>query len=81
MSPAAVKEMAILSQRDRDSLVAKAEAFASDPVAPHPWASPLRGMADRIRIRQGNFRGIMLILRSQETVVLERVAHRREVYR
>jgi len=61
-------------------LIAKAEAFASDPFAPHPWAMPLRGAPDRIRIRQGDLRGIMLVVRSTETVVLERVAHRREVY-
>jgi mRNA-degrading endonuclease RelE of RelBE toxin-antitoxin system len=81
VSPAAVKALASLSQRDRDALIAKAEAFANEPFAPHPWASPLRGAADRIRIRQGDFRGIVLILQTRETVVLERVGHRREVYR
>jgi mRNA-degrading endonuclease RelE of RelBE toxin-antitoxin system len=41
----------------------------------------LRGAPDRVRIRQGDQRAIMLTLRARDTVILERVAHRREVYR
>jgi mRNA-degrading endonuclease RelE of RelBE toxin-antitoxin system len=81
VSPAAVKELASLPRRECDALIAKAEAFAAEPFASHPWASPLRGAADRVRIRQGDLRAIVLILRTRETVVLERVANRREVYR
>jgi mRNA-degrading endonuclease RelE of RelBE toxin-antitoxin system len=81
VSPAALKEMAGLSRPERDALIAKAEAFAADPFAPHPWAAPLRGAPDRVRIRQGDQRAIMLTLRARDTVILERVAHRREVYR
>jgi mRNA-degrading endonuclease RelE of RelBE toxin-antitoxin system len=76
-----MKEMASLPRRDCEALITKAEAFAGDPFASHPWASPLRGAADRVRIRQGDLRAVVLILRASETVVLERVANRREVYR
>ena len=69
ISPDAVKQMASLPRRDRDALIAKAETFASDPFAAHPWASPLRGK-DRVRIRQGDWRGVMLLLRTVDTVVL-----------
>lgn len=81
VSPAAAKEMAVMSPRDRDALIAKVGAFAADPFAPHPWAVPLSGEHDRIRIRQGDWRGVVLIQRPQEIVILERVGHRREVYR
>lgn len=81
VSPVALRELASLPGHDRDGLLAKAESFATDPFAPHPWASPLRGTADRVRIRQGDWRGVMLLLRARDTIVLERVAHRREVYR
>ena len=65
-----------MSRRDRQRL----EAFAAEPFAPHPWATRLQG-EDRVRIRQGDWRGVLLIVREQDAVVLERVAHRREVYR
>jgi mRNA-degrading endonuclease RelE of RelBE toxin-antitoxin system len=81
VSPMAARDLASLNRRDRDALIRKAEVFAARPFEAHPWASPLRGAADRARIRQGDWRAVMLIVRSQNTVVLERVAHRREVYR
>ena len=81
VSPAAVRELASLNRRDRNALVRKAEAFAAQPFASHSWASPLRGMTDRIRVRQGDWRAVLLVVRAWDTVVLERVRHRREVYR
>jgi mRNA-degrading endonuclease RelE of RelBE toxin-antitoxin system len=81
VSPMAARDLASLNRRERDALIRKAEAFAAEPFAVHPWASPLRGSADRARIRQGDWRAVMLIVRSRDTVVLERVAHRQEVYR
>lgn len=94
VSPAALRELALLPRQDRDNLLSKAETFAADPFAAHPWATTLRGMADRVRIRQGDWRGVMLLVRASETAVLERVApspkrspiawgpqYRREAYR
>ena len=81
VSPAAVKDMIVMSQRDSDALIAKAEGFAEDPFGPHSWAVPLSGERDRVRIRQGDWRGVVLIQRARDTVILERVGHRREIYR
>jgi len=81
VSPTAIKELASLNRRDRDALIGKAEAFAAEPFAAHSWASPLRGMIDRVRIRQGDWRAVLLIVRAGDTVVLEQVRHRREAYR
>src|SRR5207245_72373 len=51
VSPTAIKELASLNRRDRDALIGKAEAFAAEPFAAHSWASPLRGMIDRVPLR------------------------------
>ena len=69
-----------MSRRDRQRMFTKLEAFAAEPFAPHPWATRLQG-EDRVRIRQGDWRGVLLIVREHDTVILERVGHRREVYR
>ena len=77
----AAKDLAALPARDRRALFARVEAFAADPFAAHPAARPLRGHEDRIRLRHGDWRAICRVDRAAETVILERVEHRREVYR
>ena len=67
--------------RDRRALIEKAKSFAADPFGPHPWARPLRGAADLVRLRQGEWRAICRVSRDRETVTLDRVVHRREAYR
>ena len=64
-----------MSRPDRQRMLAKLEAFAAEPFAPHSWATRLQG-EDRVRIRQDDWRGVLLIVRKQDTVVLERGAHR-----
>jgi mRNA interferase RelE/StbE len=81
VSPAAAKELATLPARDRTALIEKAKAFAADPFGSHLWARPLRGVDDLVRLRQGEWRAICRVSRDRETVTLDRVAHRREVYR
>jgi mRNA-degrading endonuclease RelE of RelBE toxin-antitoxin system len=81
VAPAAVKQLALLPRRERKAMIARAEIFAADPFAAHPWAAPLSGASDRVRIRQGDWRCVLLVSRALGTVILERVAHRREVYR
>jgi len=80
VAPDVAKEMVAMPRRDRDALIAKAEAFAEDPFGPHSWAVRLSGERDRVRIRQGDWRGVVLIQRTRDIVILERVGHRREVY-
>jgi mRNA-degrading endonuclease RelE of RelBE toxin-antitoxin system len=81
VSPGAVKDLAGLPARDRRLLFGRVEAFAAEPFAIHPGARPLRGHEDRVRIRQGDWRAICRIDDAADTVILERVEHRREVYR
>jgi mRNA-degrading endonuclease RelE of RelBE toxin-antitoxin system len=67
--------------RDATALLRKLGEFAADPFASHAWALPLAGQPNRARIRQSDWRAIVLIVRAEDTVIVERVEHRREAYR
>jgi len=81
VSPAALKALAALSRRDAAELLAKLEAFAADPFGLHPAAARLKGRTDAVRLRQGDWRAVCRIERSAALVIVEAIAHRREVYR
>jgi mRNA-degrading endonuclease RelE of RelBE toxin-antitoxin system len=81
VSPVAAKDLAALPDRDRRALFAPVEVFAANPFAVYPAARPLRGHEDRVRIRHGDWRAVRRIDCEAETVILERVDHRKEIYR
>jgi len=58
-----------------------ARDFAAEPVEDHPWALPMRGRHDAVRIRQGDWRAVCRIDRDDEVIIVEFVANRREAYR
>jgi mRNA-degrading endonuclease RelE of RelBE toxin-antitoxin system len=78
---AASKALARIPRWEREALLDNAEAFAAAPFAAHPAATPLRGRSDVIRLRQRDWRGICRVDRTADTIVLETVARRSEVYR
>jgi mRNA-degrading endonuclease RelE of RelBE toxin-antitoxin system len=78
---AVVRQIYRMPRGDRDALLAKLDSFAADPFAPHPWAAPLVGRPDAVRVRHGQWRALCRIDRIAATVIVELVAHRREVYR
>jgi mRNA interferase RelE/StbE len=80
IKPSAGKELeAVGSKTDRQKIVAKIQALASDP---RPRGSEkLAGYSDRYRIRQGSYRVVCLIDDSASVVTIYKVGHRREVYR
>jgi len=81
VAPGAAKDLAALPARDGRILFARVETFAASPFATHPSARPLRGHEDRVRVRHRDWRAICRIDRDADTVILERVEHRREIYR
>jgi mRNA interferase RelE/StbE len=81
VSAVAARDLASLPGRDRRALFGRVEAFAADPFATHPAVRPMRGREDLIRVRHGDWRAVCRIDRATATVTLERVAHRREIYR
>lgn len=80
IKPSAGKELeAVGSKADRQKLVGKIRALASDP---RPRGSEkLAGWSDRYRIRQGNYRVVYLIDDASSKVTIFKIGHRREVYR
>ena len=80
IKPSAGKELeAIGSKADRNRIVAKISALATNP---RPRGSEkLAGYEDRYRVRQGNFRVIYEIDDDSSHVTIYKVGHRREVYR
>ena len=83
VSPTAAQAMQPrqMPPRDATALLRKLGEFATDPFASHAWALPLVGSANRVRIRQGDWRAVVLIVRTEDSVIVERVEHRREAYR
>ena len=76
----AAKEIeALPSKKERQRIVRRIEALALDP-RPH-GSEKLTGQADRYRIRQGRYRIVYSIEDSAATVIVFKVAHRKEVYR
>ena len=80
IKPSAGKELeAVGTKTDRQRIVAKIHALASDP---RPRGSEkLAGYADRYRIRQGNYRIVYLIDDEASVVSIYKIGHRRDVYR
>jgi mRNA interferase RelE/StbE len=81
ISSAAAKAMASMPRRDRQALLARARTFAAEPFARHSAAAPLKGRSDIVRLRYGDWRAICRIDRDGQVVIMDAVAHRREVYR
>ena len=81
VSSAAAKEMASMPRRDRDALLARGRTFAAEPFASHSWVAPLKGRSDVVRLRHGDWRAVCRIDRDGDVVIVDAVAHRREIYR
>jgi mRNA interferase RelE/StbE len=74
----AAKELEAVPKKDREKLVAKIHALATNPRP--PGSEKLAG-DDKYRIRHGVYRVLYEIDEATVVVVVVRVAHRREVYR
>ena len=80
IKPSAAKEIEALGQKkDRQRIVSRIAALASDP---RPIGSEKLGAVEgRYRIRQGQFRIVYAIDDGARAVEIVKVGHRREVYR
>jgi mRNA interferase RelE/StbE len=79
-SPAAARALARMPKRQAGAILRKLKAVAADPFGDHPWAKRLQG-EDGFRARQGDWRAVYKVDTEHDTVIVERVEHRREVYR
>lgn len=78
IKPSAVKELEALPTKDRRKVITKIETLASEP-RPH-GCEKLSGQ-ERYRVRQGDYRVVYGIDDAAQTVLVVKVAHRRDVYR
>jgi mRNA-degrading endonuclease RelE of RelBE toxin-antitoxin system len=75
----AEKEFDELQQPDRDRLRERLVAYAADPSHPQHDVRPLTGSRGSYRLRSGNWRA--LFNTEGDVMWVQRVQHRREVYR
>jgi mRNA-degrading endonuclease RelE of RelBE toxin-antitoxin system len=77
--PVVFKQLAAMPRADAKRLLERLERIAEAPEDRHPNVVALAGADRSYRVRQGDWRAVFSI--EGNDVVLDRVAHRREVYR
>jgi mRNA interferase RelE/StbE len=77
--PDVVKQLAGIPKADRQRLLDALEMVAAKPTKRFPFTTQLVGQPGVWRLRKGEWRAVFRIHRSD--VILDRVGHRREVYR
>jgi mRNA-degrading endonuclease RelE of RelBE toxin-antitoxin system len=77
--PAVFKQLAAMPKADARRLLARLEKIAAAPRAPHPNVVQLVGEPGVFRVRQGDWRAVVSL--EEGDLIVDRVAHRREVYR
>jgi mRNA interferase RelE/StbE len=73
----AAKELEKIQKKDRDRIIERIQALAA---APRPPQSKKLSGEEKYRVRQGDYRVLYQIYDEVITVVVVKVAHRREVY-
>jgi mRNA interferase RelE/StbE len=74
-----MKQLAGLPRSDAARMVERLQRIAEAPEQHHPNVTPLAGMQGSYRLRQGSWRAVFSI--EDGDVILDKVAHRREIYR
>jgi len=74
----AAKELEAISKKDRARLATKIAALAGNP---RPPGGEKLSAQEQYRVRQGRYRVVYSIADAEKTVLIVKVAHRREVYR
>jgi mRNA-degrading endonuclease RelE of RelBE toxin-antitoxin system len=77
--PAVFKQLAAMPRDDAKRLLDRLEQIAAAPAARHPNVTALAGARGSFRVRQGDWRAVFSV--EDSDVIVDRVAHRREVYR
>ena len=77
--PLAAAQMAAMPRADAKRLLLRLQGIAGNPAASHAGVRPLVGLPGVFRVRQGDWRAVYAV--EDGDVVVDRVAHRREVYR
>ncbi len=74
----AAKELQKITSKDRNRIIEKIRSLSSDPIP--AGAKKLSG-GSKYRLRQGDYRILFEVFEAAITIVVVRIAHRKEVYR
>lgn len=77
--PPVMRQLAAMPRADARRLLEWLETIAAAPGERRPNVAALKGAQGTYRLRQGTWRAVFSI--EDGDVILDRVAHRREVYR
>jgi mRNA interferase RelE/StbE len=77
--PAVFKQLAAMPRADARRILDRLARVAETPGDRHPNVVALSGATGSYRLRQGDWRAVFSI--EDGDVILDRVGHRREVYR
>ena len=77
--PPVEKQFAQMPKADARRLRDRLETIVAAPDSQHPNVVPLAGSQGSFRVRQGDWRAVFSV--EDGDVIVDRVAHRREVYR
>ena len=78
IKPSAAKELEAIPQRDRLRIVRKIQALSQNP---RPPGCDKLSAEEKYRVRQGWYRIVYSVDDRDQTVLVVKVGHRREVYR
>ena len=78
IKPSAARELEAIPKKDRVRLTTKISNLADNP---RPSGSEKLSAQKQYRVRQGRYRVIYSISDAEKTVLVVKVAHRREIYR
>jgi mRNA interferase RelE/StbE len=78
IKPSAAKELEAIPRKDRARLASKIITLAGNP---RPPGCEKLSTQEEYRVRQGHYRVVYSIADAEKTVLVVKVAHRREVYR
>ena len=79
-SNAAARALARMPKADAARLMKRIAQFAAAPKGQFPWARPLSGRPET-RLRQGDWRALVLADKAAGRLTVLDVGHRREIYR
>jgi mRNA interferase RelE/StbE len=78
IKPSAARELESVSKKDRARIATRVAALGSNP---RPAGSEKLSAQEQYRVRQGRYRVVYSISDAEKTVLVAKVAHRRDVYR
>jgi mRNA interferase RelE/StbE len=77
--PQVLKQLEAAPRDVAKRLLERLEGIAKDPFARQPSVKPMSGQSGSFRVRQGDWRAVYSI--EDGDVIVERVGHRKDVYR